>query len=580
MRKTTIVLAALSAGFFFLAWMSWKQLSISPKEETYLRLSLDDRVESLDPAKAYSDDSLFLSAQVLEPLYQYHYLKRPYEIQPLLADGLPQMSEKGTLIKVKIKKNVFYHPHESFNNQPREVVAEDFVNQFKRLTLKDIQSPGRGVFSGLIKGFDTYSDLIRNDWRKIPEVDLEGFKAIDKYTLQISMTRSEPNIVYYLALNFLSPVPWELVQYQNNNLDHVLIGTGPYILKNYTAEYFDLEKNKNYRDDFYPTAGDRYANVERLLDSSKEKIPFIDHVRFYITANESERWEKFFRKEIDLLTVPKTYIPELYDQKGEINETLKSHGVILKHFPTLANRWLAFNMKDPLLGKNEFLRRAIAYSIDYEKYIQVLSQNTNLRANSILVPGISGYLPAKEFRFKYDPILARQYLKMAGFDHPSRMPVITYSTRGNQGVNIMEAEFIKEQLEKIGLKVNIQILSFAEFLKKGRAGELMFFTDNWLFDYPDGENILQLLVSKNFPGINKSGYSNPEVDELYEKLKETNNVDRRDEIIHRMEQIVFDDLPWIPLMYESSFVIHYPELKNFRKSSIIRNYVKYLKIEK
>jgi ABC-type transport system substrate-binding protein len=209
----------------------------------------------------------------------------------------------------------------------------------------------------------------------------------------------------------------------------------------------------------------------------------------------------------------------------------------------------------------------------------VLSQNTNLRANSILVPGISGYLPAKDFRFKYDPALAKEYLKQAGFANPNQMPTIVYSTRGNQGVNLLEADFIKEHLEKIGLKVEIQVLTFSEFLTKGRAGELMFFTDNWLFDYPDGENILQLLVSSNFPGVNKSGYNNPRIDELYHSLKETTNMDNRDKIIHEMEEIVFEDMPWIPMMYESSFVLQYPEIKNFRKSSIIRNYIKYIKIE-
>lgn len=579
MRKTTTILAVLTVGLVFLTWWSWKQLKLSPQSETSIRLSLDDKVESLDPAKAYSDDSLFVSAQVLEPLYQYHYLKRPYEIEPLLADGLPKITQKGTLVTVKIKKNVFFHPHAAFKNGARELMAEDFVTQFKRLSLRDLKSPGRSLFHSLVEGFDSFSESISHDWKRLRERQLEGVTAIDKYTFQIKMKKSEPNIIYYLALNFLSPVPWELMEYYQNNLDQILIGTGPYVYLRKTEEFFDLEKNANYREDFYPSSGDRYANVEKLLDSSKEKIPFIKNVRFYFTANEADRWEKFFRKEIDLLTVPKTFLPKLYNDKGELNEELKKSGVTLKHFPTLANRWLAFNMRDPVIGKNEYLRRAIAASIDYSKYIQILSQNTNLRANSILVPGISGYLPAKEFRFKYDTNLAKQYLKKAGFLNSSNLPEITYSTRGNQGVNILEAQFIKEQLEAIGLKVKIQTLTFSEFLTKGRAGELMFFTDNWLFDYPDGENILQLLVSTNFPGINKSGYSNPDVDRLYAGLKETTNIDKRDEIIHQMEEIVFKDLPWIPMMYESSFVLHYPDLKNFRKSSIIRNYVKYLKIE-
>jgi oligopeptide transport system substrate-binding protein len=579
MKKTTIVLAVLTAGFMFLTHWSWKHLRISSNSETSLRLSLDDKVESLDPAKAFSDDSLFVSAQVLEPLYQYHYLKRPYEIQPLLAEGLPEIKDQGTILKIRLKKNVHYHTHVAFKGNPREVIAQDFVTQFKRLALRDLKSPGRGLFSGLVKGFDDFSASIDHDWKNIPLRELEGVTAPDTHTLVIKLTKSEPNMIYYLALNFLSPLPWEVVSHYKNILDHHLVGTGPYILKSYSKSYFDLEKFSGYREDYYPTSGDRYANVENLLDSSKEKIPFIDKLRFYVTNNESERWDKFFRKEIDLLTVPKTFLPQIYDNRGEQSEEIKKSGALLKHFPTLANRWLAFNMRDPLLGKNEFLRKAIAYSIDYEKYIQVLSQNTNLRANSILVPGISGYLPAKDFRFKYDPAVAREYLKKAGFDSPSKMPVITYSTRGNQGINELEAQFIKEHLEAIGLKVNLQTLTFAEFLSKGRAGDLMFFTDNWLFDYPDGENILQLLISTNFPGINKSGYSNFQVDELYERLKETTNLDKRDDIIHEMEEIVFQDLPWIPLMYESSFVLHYPEIKNFRKSSIIRNYVKYLKIE-
>jgi peptide/nickel transport system substrate-binding protein len=316
------------------------------------------------------------------------------------------------------------------------------------------------------------------------------------------------------------------------------------------------------------------------LDSSKELIPFIDEVRFYVTSQEAERWEMFLKREIDLLTVPKTFIPRLYNQQGELSDEFKDHDIKLKHFPILANRWLAFNMKHPLIGKNDFLRRAIAYSIDYSKYVQILSQNTNLRANSILVPGISGYLPAKDFRFKYDPALAKEYLKMAGFDRPGKMPTIIYSTRGNQSIHLVEAEFIKKHLQEIGLKVEVEVLGFPDFLRKGRAGELMFFTDNWLFDYPDGENILQLLVSKNFPGINKSAYSNLQIDELYDKLKQTTNLDQRDKLIQQMEEIVFSDLPWIPMMYESSFVLQYPEIKNFRKSSIIRNYVKYLKLER
>ena len=98
-------------------------------------------------------------------------------------------------------------------------------------------------------------------------------------------------------------------------------------------------------------------------------------------------------------------------------------------------------------------------------------------------------------------------------------------------------------------------------------------------DYPDGENILQLLISKNTPGINKSGYRNPEFDALYEKLRITRDTAEKSFLMNKMIDLVMLDIPWIPLMYESSYVMIYKNVKNYRKSSINRNYVKYLKIK-
>lgn len=570
-----IIVAALIGGTY---WM-WKELNFRPTAPTTLRLSLDNEVESLDPAKAYSDDSLVVSSQVLEPLYQYHYLKRPYEVQPLLATGLPKLEDKGRTLIISIRKDAFYHPHPAFRGDRREVKAYDFVIQFKRLAMESLKSPGRSLFAGLVQGFSDFGKKINEDWMKLLDEKLDGVEALDDNTLVIHLTRSEPNMIYYLAMNFVVPVPWEIVSFYENKLDEVLVGTGPYVYSGYNEKFLEMQRNTEYREDYYPTAGDRYANVTNLLASSRERIPFIDAIRFYVNKEE-ERWEKFLDNEIDLLTVPKAFIPRLYDESGELTKELKKSEVQLKHFPMLTSRWFAFNMRDPLLGKNKNLRFAIAHAIDYTSYLQLISQNTNLRANSILVPGIAGYRPGQDFRLNYDPELAREYLAKAGYADPSKIPTITYSTRGNEGIAALEAEFVKNSLEAIGLRVKIDTITFTEFLKKGRAGELQFFTDAWIFDYPDGENIMQLLVSSNFPGINKSGYSNPEIDRLYRELRDQTHVENRERILQSMEEIVFEDLPWIPLMYESSFVLQHPRIKNFRKSSLIRNYVKYLKIEK
>ncbi len=559
----------------YFSWIDYQKKLAGPDA---LRLALDNPVENLDPAITYSDDGLVLSAQVIEPLYQYHYLKRPFEIEPLLASGLPSISTDGKTYRIKIRKNVFYHPHRCLV-PGRMVEPRDIIMQFKRLAFEPLKSPGKSLFANVIKGYQEFGHKVGDSLSKLKSENIRGLH-IEGDELIIELERAEPNLIYYLSLNFIVPVPEELMTCLNNNLSKELVGTGPYQYGGFKdSEYYDLLKNPDYRLEFYPSVGDRFANVQNLLDSSKQKIPFIPSVRFYVLSGEKERWDKFIDEQLDIVTVPKSYIPNLFNERGELTKELAEKNFQIQHFPILANRWLGFNMKHPIVGKNNYLRKAIAYSINYQEYLRILSQNTNLRSNSILVPGIWGYHPTQKLKYEYRPDLAVEYLKMGGLERVEDRPTLIYSTRGNQEINIIEANFVKEQLEKIGLKVEIEVLTFSEFLQKGRAGELMFFTDNWLFDYPDGENILQLLYSKNFPGINKSAYSNKEVDSYYLRLKDGPGPDEKDQLMQKIEEVVMDEVPWIPLMYESSFVLNRPGIKNYRKSTLIRNYVKYLKYE-
>lgn len=561
-----------------LCYWSWQDYQKKLEGPETLKLALDNQVENLDPAIAYSDDALVLSAQVLEPLYQYHYLKRPFEIEPLLASGLPSISSDGKTYRIKVRPNVLYHPH-SCLPAGRTVKVEDLITQFKRVAFNPLKSPGKSLFLNVIKGYQAFSDKVGDNLKLLKSESISGIHE-EGDELVIELEKAEPNLIYYLSLNFIVPVPVELIDCLKNNLSKELIGTGPYQFKGFKENsFYDLIKNPDYRLEFYPSVGDRFANVQNLLDSSKQRIPFISKVHFYVLSGEKERWDKFIDEELDIITVPKSYIPQLFNAKGELAQELADKDFQIQHFPILANRWLGFNMKHPIVGQNNYLRKAIAYGINYQEYLRVMSQNTNLRSNSLLVPGIWGYHPTQKLKYDYRPDLSVEYLKMGGLEKPENRSKLVYSTRGNQEIHLVEANFIKEQMNKIGLEVEIEVLTFAEFLQKGRAGELMFFTDNWLFDYPDGENILQLLYSHNFPGVNKSAYSNKEVDAIYLRLKDGPGLDEKDQLMQKMEEIVMDELPWIPLMYESSFVLNRPGIKNYRKSTLIRNYAKYLKYE-
>ncbi|MEX1099726.1 MAG: ABC transporter substrate-binding protein, partial [Bacteriovoracaceae bacterium] len=187
-------LSLLAAGGFW----SVKDRFVAGETSKDLYLSLLHPIKTFDPSQAFNDDSLTVLGQSLETLYQYHYLKRPYEVIPSLADGKPKISKEGTVYEIKIKQRVAYHDQTEFFKKRRYVKAQDFINQFKRLAFKPLKSTGTWLFSGKIKGFDEFSERVGNDFDKMMSSSIEGLKAVDDHTLRIELTRPEPNMLYFL----------------------------------------------------------------------------------------------------------------------------------------------------------------------------------------------------------------------------------------------------------------------------------------------------------------------------------------------------------------------------------------------
>ena len=99
-------------------------------------------------------------------------------------------------------------------------------------------------------------------------------------------------------------------------------------------------------------------------------------------------------------------------------------------------------------------------------------------------------------------------------------------------------------------------------------------------DYPDAENVLQLLISKNHsPGPNSSFYSNPEFDKMFTKLKLLSDGKEKFELMNKMEKIILKDVPWIMHYYSRRYILHYNYVRNYRHSDIIFRYMKYLKLK-
>ena len=224
----------------------------------------------LDPTASYSINETPYTYSAYEPLYGYHYLKRPYTLVPKTAEAVvePKYLDKAgkvlpddapgdqvaeSVYDIRIKPGILFAPHPAFakdaagqylyhaltreqvgdKRKPsdfaqtgtRELVADDYVYGFKRHATTRIQAPIFGVFSEYVVGLADYGKLIRAEDKKLlagrdpadsdkPFLDfrrwpLAGVEALDDHTLRVRIRGKYPQWKYWLAMTFAAPVPWE-----------------------------------------------------------------------------------------------------------------------------------------------------------------------------------------------------------------------------------------------------------------------------------------------------------------------------------------------------------------------------------
>jgi len=247
---------------------------LGAERENTLYYSFDERSPRyLDPTASYSNPESAYTMQVYDPLYGYHYLKRPYQLVPKaavqvvkpryldkngqpLADDAPGEAIAESIYDIPIRPGMRYQPHPAFavdaqgqhryhSEQPlgraelgdkrsplefkhqgtREVVAEDFVYALKRHATTRIEAPVYAVFAQYVIGLKDYAALIKRedakllaglpeDLRDKPFLDfrrwpLAGATAPEKHLLRIRLKGKYPQWNYWLALAFTAPLPWE-----------------------------------------------------------------------------------------------------------------------------------------------------------------------------------------------------------------------------------------------------------------------------------------------------------------------------------------------------------------------------------
>jgi len=167
-------------------------------------------------------------------------------------------------------------------------------------------------------------------------------------------------------------------------------------------------------------------------------------------------------------------------------------------------------------------------------------------------PGVVGHDPAYRSSVRYDPAAANALLDKFGYkkaaDGWRTLPdgkalVIYYSSRPDSAAREMD-EMWKKALDAIGIRMEVRKEKFAELLKLEKQCRLQMRTAAWIADYPDADNFMQLLYSKNIYQSNNACASIPEYDKLYEQSLKMPDSPERNRLYHEMAKIIEGYAPW------------------------------------
>jgi len=446
-----------------------------------LTFSLPDDVKSLDPAVSYDSVAMDVIPLTVESLYQYAYTKVPLELEPLLADGMPSLSSDRKVVTVKIKKGVLWQDGDFFpGGKGRELVADDFLYAWKRLALKELESPSTWIFDGKVEGWDAF--------RKGTVPSVSGFEAVDAHTLRVRLVKPYPQFAHVLAMAYTAPLPHEIFEkYGTFALNERIVGTGPYRFREYVrASRIVLERNPSFRGEAYPSSGDR----EMLADAGKP-LPFADEVTFQIFKEDQPRWLSFQKGFLDVSGIPKDNFSSVVD-RGELRAEPAAKGIQFLKMEQASTYFLFFNAQDSVLGKNAELRKALSMAVDRDAFVERFRNGRGVRATSLVPRTVPGHV-ARAFPYDFDLEKARAALARAGYPGGKGLAPLRLDLKGTATNFRQQGEFFRDAWGKLGVVVEVVPNTMPAYLEKERNGSFQITYGVWDSDYPDAENFLALL---------------------------------------------------------------------------------------
>ena len=510
-RRTTLSLASLAA----LALPAGMAVAQS------LTIGLASEPTAADPHyhKVTTNDSF--SAHIFESLINRN---AKMELIPGLAESWKPVDDNTW--ELKLRKGVKFSNGEPFTSKDVLFTICRVLNNETNVS-RSYMEPMQN-FSDVLTP-DEYTVIIKSD-RPIP-------------TMPNELARSLPiiwsGIAKFDKLKFAPKEgcgvtsPWPTVA--EFNTGKLSIGTGPYKLKSYVkGTGIEMERNESYWGTKphwktvkmvpVPNAGPRLTG---LMSGDYDVIESP-------AARDLPRIKE--NSKLDFVATPSTRLIFFQPDSG------RAQSPFVK----------AADGKNPLQDLR--VRQAISMAIDRKAIVQRLMDGMATVANQYMPAGMFGSLD-KPAEIKFDPETAKKLLAEAGYPNGFELTLTTTNDRYINDGQIAQA--VAQYLTRIGIKTTVDAQAAAIYFPKRAKREFSFAIGGWPSENGEASGLFQYWIAstnkdQGLGTSNYGGFSNAAFDKVFVPAMALMDSAQRKAEYQKATQIALDNVPLIPLHFESS----------------------------
>jgi peptide/nickel transport system substrate-binding protein/oligopeptide transport system substrate-binding protein len=498
-----------------------------PFEGGTYRRPLESMPRTLDPALARDFYSATVIQQLFDGLVQFD---QNLNIVPAIAKSW-KISPDGLTYTFFLREGVKFH-------NGREITAEDFVYSFTRIADPKNKCPGAHLLEKTL-GFNEFQDGKTNY--------VKGFKSVGKLTFEIRLSEPFYPFISVLGTFYLKAVPKEEIEKPDSVFSKNPIGSGPFkFLSMKEKEEIILESNPDYFE------GKPHLN----------KIVF----KIYHGAPGDRILKDFKEGGLEESFVP----PE------EIENVVREKRYLFLQKPSLSLRFYGLNLLSKSLD-NKKVRKAINFAIDKKLIVSQLHKDQFHLAKGILPPGMPGYDPSKD-PYPFNEAEAAKLLSEAGYRKGQTLPNLEIWSNTKAEAALKELNEIQSQLKKVGIPTTLHFeTNWPNFESMLRANKAPLFILMWYADFPDPDSLFYSLFHSKSRN-NFVAYHRPEVDRLIDKARAERDYLKRMETYRRIEAIVMEDAPIVPMINRLFQMVYQPYVNGIEVNALGGHYIPMKKI--